>query len=491
MSGEQCATTPSVTLFKDPVHGYIEVPKDYGRRFIDTPIFQRLRSIEQTSMRPLFPGARHDRFIHSLGVYHLGMRMYTALERNTEDAELRRILGQPELRETFGIACLMHDCGHAPFSHTSESFYNYSDEADSKHAFARLRDVLGHRDFEVAEDKAFKPAPHEAVSAIVLHAHYGDDADKTGWNLPLACRMITGCTIPGPTDDHQRVENALIGLLNGEAIDCDKLDYIVRDTWASGVKNTAVDIDRLLSSYCIARDVDRVRVCHKSSALSVIQTVVDARNYLFEWVYSHHTVLYHSELLRRALVKLAAHLSKDMPAHHFWETVFSENAFSETQRIGDFHVHMPTDADLSYMLKASTKTADIKEASEILGRAPSRFALWKTYADYHRTFEGTPLRRGSNPRIHVAISHRIPEAFAETLGCRKEDVVVIDAEPKHYSIGDGDIWIRHPDGSIGTFTDLFGNGSAGTPRRYFYVFVPNEFRERRDELVEAIKQMER
>ncbi len=70
MSGNPRTKPTPVTLFKDPVHGYIEVPKDYCRRFIDTPIFQRLRSIEQTSMRPLFPGARHDRFVHSLGVYH-------------------------------------------------------------------------------------------------------------------------------------------------------------------------------------------------------------------------------------------------------------------------------------------------------------------------------------------------------------------------------------------------------------------------------------
>lgn len=491
MSGEPCATTSVVTLFKDPVHGYIEVPKEYCRRFVDTPIFQRLRSIEQTSMRPLFPGARHDRFIHSLGVYHLGMRMYSALERNTDDETLRRLLTETNLRETFRIACLMHDCGHAPFSHTSESFYNFSDGVGPKHAFSQLPEVLGHSDFVVGEEGAFKPAPHEAVSAVVLHAHYGADATKEGWDLSLACRMITGCTIPSPNNDQERIQNALIGLLNGEAIDCDKLDYIVRDTWASGVKNTAVDIDRLLNSYCLVRDGEGVRVCHRNAALSVIQTVVDARNYLFEWVYSHHTVLYHSALLRRALEKLAVHLSKDNTSHHFWEAVFSEKAFAGPQSIAGFHVHMPTDADLSYMLKASTEEAGIAEYREILGRAPSRFALWKTYAEYHRTFEDAPLRRGVNPKVYLSIQRRIPESFAGMLGCAKDDIIVVDAEPKHYSIGDGDIWVRYPDGSIGTFSDVFEDPSAGSSRRHFYVFVPNRFRDRSAELIGLVKNMER
>ena len=62
-------------LFKDPVHGYIPIPIHICENLVDTPIFQRLRNIEQTSIRPLFPGAHHDRFIHSLGVYHLGRQV--------------------------------------------------------------------------------------------------------------------------------------------------------------------------------------------------------------------------------------------------------------------------------------------------------------------------------------------------------------------------------------------------------------------------------
>jgi HD superfamily phosphohydrolase len=57
-----------VKRFRDPVHGYITVPTVYCEKFIDSELFQRLRRIEQTSMRVLFPAAHHDRFAHSLGV---------------------------------------------------------------------------------------------------------------------------------------------------------------------------------------------------------------------------------------------------------------------------------------------------------------------------------------------------------------------------------------------------------------------------------------
>ena len=67
----------------DSVHGYIFIGKDYCREVIDTPYFQRLRRIEQTSGRALFPCARHDRFMHSLGVFHLGQQIINSLvERN-------------------------------------------------------------------------------------------------------------------------------------------------------------------------------------------------------------------------------------------------------------------------------------------------------------------------------------------------------------------------------------------------------------------------
>lgn len=69
-------------IFRDTVHGYISVPEEYVSAFIDTDVFQRLRNIEQTGMRVLYPSARHDRFIHSLGTFYLGNKAINCLRNN-------------------------------------------------------------------------------------------------------------------------------------------------------------------------------------------------------------------------------------------------------------------------------------------------------------------------------------------------------------------------------------------------------------------------
>lgn len=114
--------------FKDSVHGYIDVPKCFVEHLMDNEYFQRLRNVEQTGMRVLYPNAKHDRFSHSLGVFHLGLRAVdTLLENFSKDqywniaSDNQSILYWAKNKVLFLIACLLHDIGHAPFSHSLES----------------------------------------------------------------------------------------------------------------------------------------------------------------------------------------------------------------------------------------------------------------------------------------------------------------------------------------------------------------------------------
>ena len=106
-------------LIRDSVHGYIEVPEIIMQKIVDTSIFQRLRQIEQTSMRTLYPSAHHDRFVHSIGVYHLGKKAIDGLINNIKDDEIYTANKDfwQEYGLCFQLACLLHDCGHAPMSH--------------------------------------------------------------------------------------------------------------------------------------------------------------------------------------------------------------------------------------------------------------------------------------------------------------------------------------------------------------------------------------
>ena len=102
--------------FKDPIYGYIDIDENIISSIVDTAGFQRLRNIIQTSYSPLYSSAVHNRFVHSLGVYHLGRIVSESIVRNKNEfieiGEIERYL------KIFELACLLHDVGHAPFSHT-------------------------------------------------------------------------------------------------------------------------------------------------------------------------------------------------------------------------------------------------------------------------------------------------------------------------------------------------------------------------------------
>ena len=71
--------------FKDPIYGYIEIPGNVVKEIIDTPEFQRLRYIKQTSYLPVYSAALHNRFIHSLGVYYLGVKAINSINKNAKN----------------------------------------------------------------------------------------------------------------------------------------------------------------------------------------------------------------------------------------------------------------------------------------------------------------------------------------------------------------------------------------------------------------------
>lgn len=101
---------------KDTIHGYIRIEEPFWR-IIDTAEFQRLKWIEQTSYRVLYPSARHDRFIHSIGVYYLGQKAIEGFSKNCNESDQKTVL---KYKDSFLLGCILHDIGHAPFSHTCE-----------------------------------------------------------------------------------------------------------------------------------------------------------------------------------------------------------------------------------------------------------------------------------------------------------------------------------------------------------------------------------
>ncbi|MBQ6207139.1 MAG: HD domain-containing protein [Oscillospiraceae bacterium] len=257
--------------FRDNVHGYISIPMEYVRLFIDTELFQRLRQIEQTGMRALYPGARHDRFIHSLGVLHLAGMAFERFWRNSK-ADVPGIENEVGGEHVwkycgvlFEVAALLHDCGHAPFSHTLEFLYDYGTDSSGNPAMngaalnKRLLALNKSPDFQADfKSNDSKGTPHERMSALLVCSEYREAVGKLlnmlesppdlDDALEFITRMIIGCRYRQNLTHEKSLRNCFITLLNSSSIDVDKLDYIMRDADMSGLNTIAIDIDRLLDS---------------------------------------------------------------------------------------------------------------------------------------------------------------------------------------------------------------------------------------------------
>lgn len=282
---------PDQKVFMDSVHGYIYVPKCFVDELIDTNAFQRLRNIDQTGMRMLYPNAKHDRFSHSLGVFHLGCKAVDALLENFSHEDYwnirsnnTRITFWAKNKVLFLIACLLHDIGHAPFSHSMEQIVLNNSASGDGFLSDRLMERLRSWEDWGEEIREIGAAPHELLGSMYILDHMEGAIDRVFDYLIAAqypqtntmnilyaehyrynpiitkddlrrdicfiARMILGLKYQGYEPEKQ-IRNCFIELLNGGNFDVDKLDYVLRDTQMSGISNTAVDADRLLSSVCI------------------------------------------------------------------------------------------------------------------------------------------------------------------------------------------------------------------------------------------------
>jgi len=472
---------PRFKQFRDPVHGYIAVPEEYCAKIIDTPIFQRLREIEQTGMRVLFPGARHCRFSHSLGTYYLGRRAFQHFFENAENSfqgvSKEKWAGY-EL--TFSMACLLHDCAHAPFSHVFESYYEYVHAPETSRLRAPLLAAANDEAFEsdYTAAAANEPSPHEKASAIVVLTLFCDAVRSLGGDPLLASRMILGCRHLGADNDIMRLENCLISLLNGKAVDVDRLDYILRDTWASGVNNVSIDTQRLLSS--LTYDAEQHRLAFRKSALSVLQSVVDGRNYLYRWLFSHHKVVYNQYLLETATKRLAERLSPDAP-DRFFSKLFSLEAFAGDVEICEgTSVYLPTDHDLTVLLRQYRD--EIPEAKEYLFRQHSRKALWKTSVEFARIF------LNKTPDEMVLIETVAEDRLSGMVDGRAAEIgFVVQKIPQNLVIiRTGEIMIQI-EGISYSYDHLLGTQPVPDASGAFYVFAPLDCLDRSGEFIATLQ----
>lgn len=401
-------------LIKDAVHGYIEIDSEY-MKIIDSIQFQRLRRIEQTSYRVIYPSARHDRFVHSIGTFFLGKKAFFNFKKNIKEDEPEKIKSLSEdfwnvCEKTFHIACLLHDVGHAPFSHTCEYYFEQKKIKNDENVLEpyivnRLINLVNniYSNNEVAlrfenEFKDISKSPHEIVSAIVLAEKFRESLIDMNADIELAIRMIIGCTYDFLAIDDKEVmlengiKNCLIRFLNSSTIDVDKLDYIIRDTTMTGYENNAIDTERLLKAVTgIVYSENDFYPAFRKNALSIVENVVNAKNSQKNWIVGHHAVVYEAYLIQTSINEIADRIAKEVSTSttlltkdEVIEKIFSVEALTGKVEIGNYVFNFLSDDDIWCLFK---KNIDIPSVTELLDRNERKKPIWKSFAEYNYLFK--------------------------------------------------------------------------------------------------------
>lgn len=252
--------TNKLKIINDPVHGFIKIPFEIIFDVIEHPFFQRLRRISQTGLLSLiFPGATHTRFHHALGAMHL---MFTALET----LKLKGIEVSKEEEKSALLAILLHDIGHGPFSHALENML-----MDNWH--------------------------HEKLSLLLMNKM---NAEFNG-ELSMAIEMFQG-------KYHRKFFNQLIS----SQLDVDRLDYLKRDSFYTGVSEGNINTQRIISMMNVSEE----ELVIDAKGIYSIENFLTARMFMYWQVYYHKTSVLAENLLIKILerAKILISQGSELPA---------------------------------------------------------------------------------------------------------------------------------------------------------------------------------
>lgn len=371
---------------KDPIYGYIEIDEDeVVKSIINSALFHRLENVIQTSYTAVYPSSVHNRFIHSIGVYYLGSLAIEGIKKNCNE-EIKNELQKYE--STFKLACLLHDLGHSPFSHTGEVYYDNVKETP----WDRLKKELADPDFESDGNDLGKPgAAHERMSALESIIYFKDYIEKDKRSFFVRC--IIGLKYKDKTD----VRNCFIELLNSSTIDVDKLDYLIRDSYFTGFKSVTIDYERLLGSVCIVKnDEEDYILGFTKSGLSTLESVILAHDMERKWIQGHPVIQYECFLLDSIINKIVKKYKEQNIELFALEALTEKGLLCGNGKV----TRLLSDTDI--LFTAKNELYDSNAVQEFFNRDKRKRSLWKTEAEY-RFFVETKLSDEENEELSSII----------------------------------------------------------------------------------------
>lgn len=298
----------SQKILNDPVYGFITIPSELIFTIIDHPYFQRLRRIKQLGLTDfVYPGALHTRFHHAIGAMHL-------MSITLDNLRIKGTEISDQEYEAALIAILLHDIGHGPFSHALE--------------YSLLRGV-----------------PHEELSLLTIELLN----EQLGGQLDLALRIFKN-----------QYDRKFLNQLVSSQLDIDRLDYLQRDCFFTGVSEGTIGADRIIKMMAVK---DEQLVIEEKGIYS-IENFLSARRLMYWQVYLHKTTVSAEKMLIN-LIQRSKHLAQ------------SGMEFTVSEELGFFMNQDFTLTDFKANRKILEKFHSLDDF-DIWGA----IKLWKNHPDY-------------------------------------------------------------------------------------------------------------
>ena len=299
-------------LFNDPIYGFIAIESDLILELINHPYFQRLRHITQMGLSSLvYPGAHHTRFEHAIGAMHVMQKAINVLLK-------KGISISEKEQEAMQIAILLHDIGHGPFSHATEK---------------TLLSGVNHEELSI---RIIKLLNEEFKGA-----------------LSLALKIFTNKYTRGFM--HQ--------LVSGQ-VDVDRLDYLKRDSFYTGVTEGNINTDRIVS----VMNVENEQLVFESKGIHSLEKFLLARRLMYWQVYLHKTSLVAELVLVKVLIRFRTLIESGNnaidPSHILFPFLNSSKSTKSTKstklknNILDHYLKLDN-TDILFLLKSWMSNEDI------------------------------------------------------------------------------------------------------------------------------------
>lgn len=273
---------------RDPVHGSIYYSNSEVA-VLDTPEYQRLRSIKQLGFSEFsFPGATHNRYLHSIGVGHLASLAFDSIFRaypfSKNSAKLR-------LRQTFRLAALLHDVGHGPLSHTTEEVMPPLEKLAVKaYGPKQVRRQANHEDYTIKYVT-------ESTIAETIKKQFSD-IDP----YHVACLIDKNLPVHDDFFIDQGVDfRPLLSQLVSSELDVDRMDYLERDSYFCGTNYGKIDHEWLLQNMTLHIANQKAFLALNRRALYSFDDFLISRHHMHLMVYFHHKSIIYEEMLHRYL----------------------------------------------------------------------------------------------------------------------------------------------------------------------------------------------